>query len=75
MTWKVLVTAFAAGALLVTLIVPDTADARVRHRVRHRVVHVTPPPPPYYGMPGTYYPAPPFPFFLVPGPWWVPAHP
>jgi hypothetical protein len=28
-----------------------------------------------YGMPGSYYPAPPFPFFLVPGPWWLPAHP
>jgi hypothetical protein len=28
-----------------------------------------------YGMPGSYYPAPPFPFFLLPGPWWLPAHP
>jgi hypothetical protein len=28
-----------------------------------------------YGMPANYYPAPPFPFFLLPGPWWLPAHP
>jgi hypothetical protein len=27
-----------------------------------------------YGMPANYYPAPPFPFFLLPGPWWLPAH-
>jgi hypothetical protein len=28
-----------------------------------------------YGLPGSYYPAPPFPFFILPGPWWLPAHP
>ena len=28
----------------------------------------------YYGAPPNYYPAPPFPFFLLPGPWWLPAH-
>jgi hypothetical protein len=28
----------------------------------------------YYGAPANYYPAPPFPFFLLPGPWWLPAH-
>jgi hypothetical protein len=26
------------------------------------------------GVPSNYYPAPPFPFFLLPGPWWLPAH-
>jgi hypothetical protein len=82
MNWKVPLAVCAAAITLTTMLTPDTANAahrahyRVHHRTVHRVVHVAAvPAPAYYGMPGTYYPAPPFPFFLVPGPWWLPAHP
>jgi hypothetical protein len=71
---KVVVVAATAAAFSVAL-VPGAADAATRHhRVHHRVHVVETPAPNYYGMPGNYYPAPPFPFFLVPGPWWLPAH-
>jgi hypothetical protein len=61
---------------------PSGADPVVRHRhvIRHHAVYGPGPAPyygapGYYGVPGNYYPAPPFPFFLIPGPWWLPAHP
>jgi hypothetical protein len=45
--------------------VVDVRDARYDGRYDAR----------YYGAPPNYYPAPPFPFFLLPGPWWLPGHP
>jgi hypothetical protein len=57
----------------------DAAPPVRHHHVVHHVVHRVPPryygAPYYYGTPGNYYPAPPFPLFLLPGPWWLPAHP
>jgi hypothetical protein len=74
---RIHVLAVAAAAFVFTSFLPDTADAARRHRVvKHRAAHVatrTATVGPYYGMPGSYYPAPPFPFFLIPGPWWLPA--
>jgi len=65
-----------AGALLVAVItpIPPPRNTHRRH-VRHHVVRVVEAAPTPYGLPGTYYPAPPFPLFLLPGPWWLPAHP
>ena len=50
---------------------PSDAATKRKHVEKHQVdvVHA-----PYYGVPPNYYPAPPFPFFLLPGPWWLPAH-
>jgi hypothetical protein len=71
---RVNVVVFAAAALLATTLIPQTADAAQRHRTHVTKVRVAAAPAPaYYGMPGSYYPAPPFPFFLIPGPWWLPA--
>jgi hypothetical protein len=73
---KVPVIMLTAAALFAAMVIPETADAASKRRV-HRVhprVYVGPAPQPYYGMPATYVPAPPFPFFLIPGPWWIPAH-
>jgi len=72
------VASLTAIALVIAMAFPDTADAAKKrtHRVVHRThVVATAAPGPYYGMPGSYVPAPPFPFFLIPGPWWLPAHP
>src|SRR2546422_4392103 len=54
---------------VIAMAIPDTADAAKRrtHRVVHRThVVAAVAPGPYYGMPGSYVPAPPFPFFLIP---------
>jgi hypothetical protein len=76
---KVAVSTLAAAAFIAMTLVPNTADAakrRYHDHARQHVAVVVPPPGPYYGLPGSYYPAPPFPFFLIPGPWWIPgAHP
>ena len=73
---KVGVAALAAAAMFLAVELPQSADAAQRvHRVAHRTHVVVRPAGYYYGVPGTYYPAPPFPFFLIPGPWWLPAHP
>jgi hypothetical protein len=74
---KIAVLSLVAVALLATAAFPNPSSAETRHRhvVRHHVVYAAPPAGYYYGAPGTYYPAPPFPFFLIPGPWWLPAHP
>jgi hypothetical protein len=63
---------------------PADASTKRKHQVKHEVEVVrdhgvvrdrgAPPPGRYYGVPANYYPAPPFPFFLFPGPWWLPAH-
>jgi hypothetical protein len=49
---------------------PSAAETHRKHIVKHEVERTVPP----YGAPANYYPAPPFPFFLLPGPWWLPAH-
>jgi hypothetical protein len=77
---KIAVLSLVAVASLATAAFPNSSSAQTRHRhvVRHHVVYGAygaPPAPYYYGAPGSYYPAPPFPFFLIPGPWWLPAHP
>jgi hypothetical protein len=71
----------AFASLLASAVVATTfatpSDAAVRHkRVDRNQVEVVRdrPAPARYGMPANYYPAPPFPFFLLPGPWWLPAH-
>jgi hypothetical protein len=69
------------AAFAVATVLPSVAGAQPnegKKRVRHhppQVQYVAAPGPFYSGMPGSYYPAPPFPFFLIPGPWWLPAHP
>ena len=65
----------AAALVATTFAIPS--DAAERHkRVEKRQVEVVRDraEPARYGMPANYYPAPPFPFFLLPGPWWLPAH-
>jgi hypothetical protein len=53
----------------------EPSEPTKKHRRHHpEAVQYVAAPAPYYGMPGTYAPAPPFPFFLLPGPWWLPAH-
>jgi hypothetical protein len=73
---RVAVTTLATVAFVAVTVIPNTADAakrrpHYRYYPRPHVVAVAPQP--YYGMPGTYVPAPPFPFFFLPGPWWLPA--
>jgi hypothetical protein len=67
----------AAAFVVATAFANPSAAAPKKHEAKHVVVvtdrdyyasH-------YYGAPPNYYPAPPFPFFLFPGPWWLPAHP
>jgi hypothetical protein len=75
---RVAVTTLAAVAFVATTVVPNSAEAakrRVHHSHARLHFALAAVPPPYYGMPATYVPAPPFPFFLIPGPWWLPAHP
>ena len=50
---------------------PSAAETHRKHIEKHEVDRSAPH---YYGTPANYYPAPPFPFFLLPGPWWLPAH-
>jgi hypothetical protein len=55
---------------------PGTTEVKKHHAKHHApAVHYAAAPVSPYGMPLNYYPAPPFPFFLVPGPWWLPAQP
>jgi hypothetical protein len=73
-------TLVAAAIGATTLSNPSKADAPndvKKHHTKHHAatVQYVAAPPPAYGLPGSYYPAPPFPFFLIPGPWWLPAHP
>jgi len=74
---------FAIASLLAAAFVVATAFASPSDAATHRkhvekhqvdVARDRVAPGRYYGMPANYYPAPPFPFFLLPGPWWLPAH-
>jgi hypothetical protein len=67
-----------AAAFVVATSFANPSDAATKkHVVKHQVVadRDSGAPVRYSGVPANYYPAPPFPFFLVPGPWWLPAHP
>jgi len=68
----VLIAAFAAAGACAA---PSYAATKKKHPGKHPVEVAVAAAPAPYGLPGTYYPAPPFPFFLLPGPWWLPAHP
>ena len=68
----VLIAAFAAVATFAT---PSDAATKKKHPARHATEVAVAAAPAAYGLPGSYYPARPFPFFLLPGPWWLPAHP
>ena len=63
----------AAALVATTYAIPSEAAERHKHVKQVEVArdHAAPA---RYGMPANYYPAPPFPFFLLPGPWWLPAH-
>jgi hypothetical protein len=69
-----------AAAFVVAAAFASPSDAATRRKHVEREMHQVDVrdravPGRYYGMPANYYPAPPFPFFLLPGPWWLPAHP
>ncbi|HWF93813.1 MAG TPA: hypothetical protein VG291_02515 [Xanthobacteraceae bacterium] len=65
----------AAALVAATFASPSDAATRRKHVERQQVEVVRDrTAPARYGMPANYYPAPPFPFFLLPGPWWLPAH-
>lgn len=73
---KIAFASLLAVAFLVATGFANLSNAETRHKhvekadaARDRVA-----PGRNYGVPGSYYPAPPFPFFLLPGPWWLPAH-
>jgi hypothetical protein len=72
------------ASAVVAMALPSYAVEPIKKHRRHHpaaVQYVAAPGPyygapgPYYGVPGNYAPAPPFPFFLLPGPWWLPPHP
>jgi hypothetical protein len=73
---------FAIASLIAAVFVVATtfanpSDAATKHKhVEKKEVEVARDraPPGRNGLPASYYPAPPFPFFLLPGPWWLPAH-
>jgi hypothetical protein len=67
----------AAFVVTITFVSPSDAATKKKHVEKQQVVVTRDRAAsgPYRGMPANYYPAPPFPFFLVPGPWWLPAHP
>jgi len=67
----VLIAAFAAAVVAS----PSDAASRKKHAAKHPTEVAAASTPDRYGLPGSYYPAPPFAFFLLPGPWWLPAHP
>jgi hypothetical protein len=67
----VLIAAFTAAVVAA----PSEASSRKKHAAKHPTEVAEASTPDRYGLPGSYYPAPPFPFFLLPGPWWLPAHP
>jgi hypothetical protein len=66
-----------AAVFVVTTAFANPSDAATprKHVGQVVVVHDRTASARYYGVPPNYYPAPPFPFFLLPGPWWLPAHP
>jgi hypothetical protein len=77
-------TLVASAVVATALPQPSYAQEPIKKHRRHHpeaVQYVAGPGPyygapgPYYGVPGNYAPAPPFPFFLLPGPWWLPPHP
>ncbi len=71
------VSLMAAFALTTGFATPSFAESKKKQRLERRQAEAVAAQRGYgyYGMPPNYYPAPPFPFFLVPGPWWLPAHP
>jgi hypothetical protein len=65
----------AAALVATTFAVPSDAAEHHKHVEKKQVEVVRDhAEPARYGMPANYYPAPPFPFILLPGPWWLPAH-
>jgi hypothetical protein len=71
------IAALIATALVVATIFATPSDAATRKHVEKHQADVArdrAAPGRYNGLPPNYYPAPPFPFFLLPGPWWLPAH-
>jgi hypothetical protein len=73
---KIVFASLLAAALAATTFASPSNAAAHRKHVEKKQVEVARDraAPGRYGMPANYYPAPPFPFFLVPGPWWLPAH-
>lgn len=69
----VIASLIAAAFVVATAFDPSAAATKKKHVERRPVVVAAAPAQPY-GLPATYYPAPPFPFFILPGPWWLPAH-
>jgi hypothetical protein len=67
----------AAAFVVATGFATPSDAAAKKHVVKHQIVVAERDTygAPRYGAPPNYYPAPPFPFFLLPGPWWLPAHP
>ncbi|HLH94620.1 MAG TPA: hypothetical protein VKW08_05830 [Xanthobacteraceae bacterium] len=65
----------AAACVVATATPTPSAAATKKHMVKHQIYVDRDQSQGRYGMPANYYPAPPFPFFLLPGPWWLPAHP
>jgi hypothetical protein len=65
----------AAAFVVATFASPSDAATKRKHVDKHQVdvVGERTAGRYYYGAPPNYYPAPPFPFFLLPGPWWLPA--
>jgi hypothetical protein len=73
---KIAFASLLAAALVATTFASPSDAAEHRKHVEKKQVEVARDraAPGRYGMPANYYPAPPFPFFLLPGPWWLPAH-
>ena len=73
---KIAFASLLAAALVTTTFASPSDAAEHRKHVEKKQVEVVRDraEPARYGMPANYYPAPPFPFFLLPGPWWLPAH-
>jgi hypothetical protein len=69
------VSLMAAFVLTTGFAAPSFAESKKKERLERRQAEAMAVQRGYYGMPPNYYPAPPFPFFLLPGPWWLPAHP
>jgi hypothetical protein len=70
-------TLVASAVVATALPNPSYAVEPTKKHRRHQpeAVQYVAAPGPYAGLPANYYPAPPFPFFLLPGPWWLPPHP
>jgi hypothetical protein len=82
MSRSTIATLIATAFVAIVVAVPSKADEpgsteAKKHHAKHHApaVQYAAVPANPYGLPASYYPAPPFPFFLVPGPWWLPAHP